>query len=59
MKDRSFAHRIRQSNIDRQRNIAYFNSKPQAVIEKPKADYWQRTKAFFGKLWAKIKGIAK
>jgi hypothetical protein len=58
-KDRSFAHRIHQSNIDRQRNAAYFLSRNgvAAPTPAPKADFWQRTKAFFKNLWAKIKDI--
>jgi hypothetical protein len=57
-KDRSFAHRIHQSNIDRQRNAAYFLSRPTVAYQPaPKADFWQRTKTFFKNLWAKIKDI--
>lgn len=57
-KDRSFAHRIHQSNIDRQRNAAYFMSRPVAPQPPaPKADFWQRAKTFFKGLWVKIKEI--
>lgn len=57
-KDRSFAHRIHQSNIDRQRNAAYFLSRPSVTVQPaPKADFWQRTKTFFKNLWAKIKEV--
>jgi len=55
-KDRSFAHRMYQSNIDLQRNRARFNIRPPKAPE-PKANFWQRTKAFFSNLWAKIKVI--
>lgn len=49
-KDRSFAHRIHQSNIDRQRNADYFLSRPSVAVKPaPKADYWQRVKTFFKK----------
>lgn len=58
MKDRSFAHRIHQSNIDRQRNAAYFLSRPSVAVKPaPKADFWQRTKTFFKNLWTKIKEV--
>lgn len=54
-KDRSFAHRIHQSNIDRQRNAAYFLSRPVAVEPPaPKATLWQRTKTFLKKVWSFI-----
>lgn len=56
VKDRSFAHRIHQSNIDRQRNCARFNIKPPKAPV-PEATLWQRTKAFFSNLWAKVKEI--
>lgn len=60
-KDRSYAHRIHQSNIDRQRNAAYFAMRQPAykfaVQSAPKADFWQRTKTFFKGLWAKLKEI--
>lgn len=46
MKDRSFAHRIYQSNIDRQRNAAYFMAHVDRQAPAPKADYWQRVKSF-------------
>lgn len=55
-KDRSFAHRIHQSNIDRQRNAAYFLSRPVAV-EPAKPSLWERTKTYFKGLWVKLKEI--
>lgn len=57
-KDRSFAQRIHQSNIDRQRNAAYFLSRHNAAsVPAPKVTLWQRTKTFFKNLWAKVKEI--
>lgn len=60
-KDRSFAHRIHQSNIDRQRNIAYFALRQPAykfeVPKGPKPSLWERTKTYFKGLWAKLKEI--
>jgi hypothetical protein len=54
-KDRSYAHRIHQSNIDRQRNAAYFMTR-NGVNQQPapKADFWQRVKTFLKKLWSFI-----
>lgn len=47
-KDRSFAHRIHQSNIDRQRNADYFLSRHNVgQNQAPKADFWQRVKTAF------------
>jgi hypothetical protein len=58
MKDRSYAHRIHQSNIDRQRNAAYFMARPVAPQPPaPRSDFWTRTKTFFKGLWTKIKEI--
>lgn len=57
-KDRSYAQRIHQSNIDRQRNAAFFLNRtaPNAgVLEAP--TLWQRIKTFAKKLWAKVKEI--
>lgn len=56
VKDRSFAYRLHQSNIDRQRNCARFNIRPPKPPA-PKADFWQRAKTFFKNLWTKIKEI--
>ena len=57
-KDRSFAHRLHQSNIDRQRNAAYFLNRTApttGVLKGP--TLWERAKTFFKGLWVKIKEI--
>lgn len=44
-KDRSFAHRIHQSNIDRQRNQAFFNARPSVSApapQEPKVGLWEK-----------------
>lgn len=49
-KDRSFAHRIRQSNIDRQRNQAYFATRPAVSAptpQEPKAGVWEILKGSY------------
>lgn len=59
-KDRSFQHRIRQSNIDRQRNQAYFVSRPAVSApepQEPKVGLWQRVKNTAKRLWEKLKEI--
>ena len=59
-KDRSFAHRIRQSNIDRQRNQAYFATRPAVsapVPPEPKAGAWAILKTFVKGLWISFKGL--
>lgn len=59
-KDRSFAHRIHQSNIDRQRNQAYFASRPAVSApapQEPKVGLWQRVKNTAKRIWAKVKEI--
>lgn len=51
-KDRSFAQRIHQSNIDRQRNQEYFLSRPAVSApepQEPKVGLWGRTVAFLDK----------
>lgn len=57
-KDRSFQHRIQQSNIDRQRNQAYFMSRPGVSApapQEPKVGLWQRIKTFAKNFWGQVK----